>query len=149
MANQYAAPEPFVSTRFWVEVQGITAGYFTECTGLNVETEVTDYAEGGVNDFVHRLPGRTKFTNVTLKRGWVESDELWIWYLKVIEGKIQPKSVSIIMYENRGVGQAEPKSRWDLDQAFPVKWQGPSFRADANSVVVETLELAHRGWRRQ
>ncbi len=149
MPDQFAINEPFISTKFWVEIEGITSGFFTECSGLNVETEILEYAEGGVNDYVHRLPGRTKFSNVTLKRGWVETDDLWKWYLKVIEGNIATQHVSIILYENRGRGQANPKARWDLDQAYPVKWQGPTFRADSTVVVVETLELAHHGWRRQ
>ena len=144
-----AISDPFLSTKFWVEIQGIATAYFTECSGLNVETEIMEYAEGGMNDFVHKLPGRTKYSNVTLKRGWVESDDLWKWYQKTMSGQIQTQPVSIILFENRVAGQADAKARWDLDQAYPVKWQGPSFRADGNGVVVETLELAHRGWRRQ
>jgi phage tail-like protein len=139
----------FIGLKFWVEIDGVASAYFTECSGLNVETEVQEYAEGGVNDYTIKLPGRTKFSNVTLKRGWVETDELWKWYLKVIEGQFETRSVSIVMYENRGISQAPEKSRWSLDQAFPVKWQGPTFAATSNTFVVETLELAHRGFRRQ
>ena len=139
----------FIGLKFWVEIQGISTAYFTECSGLNVETEVQEYAEGGVNDYTIKLPGRTKFTNVTLKRGWVETDELWKWYLKVIQGQFETRTVSIVMYENRGISQAEERSRWSLTEAFPVKWQGPAFSATSNTFVVETLELAHRGFRRQ
>lgn len=139
----------YIGTKFWVEIQGITTAYFTECSGLNAETEVLEYAEGGVNDYVIKLPGRTKFSNVTLKRGWVETDELWEWYLQVIQGQLETKSVSILLYENKGESQATPKGRWELDQAFPVKWQGPAFNATGNAIAVETLELAHRGFRRQ
>src|SRR6185437_2479854 len=112
-------------------------------------TDVLEYPEGGLNEYVHKLPGRTKFTNITLKRGWVETDDLWKWYANVIAGQIQTKAVSIILYENKGQSVAQPKARWDLEQAYPVKWQGPEFRADANSVAVETLEIAHSGVSRQ
>lgn len=42
---------------------------FTEVDGLNLgETEIVEYADG--NDlFVRKLPGRTKYGNVTLKKG--------------------------------------------------------------------------------
>lgn len=149
MAAVFTIADPFLSAKFWIEIGGITEGYFTECSGLNVETEVLEYAEGGLNDHVHKLPGRTKFSNVVLKRGWVESDDLWKWYSKIISGQIQTQSVSIILFENKVAGQTSPKARWDLAQAYPVKWQGPEFRADSNGVAVETLELAHAGWTRQ
>ncbi|MBX6771396.1 MAG: phage tail protein [Chloroflexi bacterium] len=141
--------DPYYAAKFWVEIQGITQAYFTECSGLTAETEIQEYAEGGLNDFVHKLPGRTKFSNVVLKRGWVDSDDLWKWYSQVIAGKIQPQNVSIILYENTVNSPGPEKARWNLINAFPVKWQGPEFRADGTAVLVETLELAHQGFNRQ
>lgn len=149
MTDTYTAADPFFAAKFWIEIQGIAKAFFTECSGLSVETEVMEYAEGGLNDFVHKLPGRTKFSNITLKRGWAETDELWKWYADVIAGKIQPKQVSIILYENKVESPGQEKARWSLDRAYPVKWQGPEFRSDSNAVAVETLELAHSGWQRQ
>lgn len=149
MAVQFTVADPFFHAKFWVEIAGITTAFFTECSGLSAETEVMEYAEGGLNDYYHKLPGRTKFTNITLKRGWVESDDLWNWYSSIVAGQIQTKAVSIILYENKGDSPAQPKARWDLDKAFPVKWQGPEFRSDSTSVAVETLEIAHAGFRRQ
>lgn len=148
MADQYDAPEPFIGTKFWIEIDGVAVAYFTECSGLNAETETTEYAEGGVNDYVHKLPVRTKFTNVTLKRGWVSTDELWTWYKNVVDGKVQRRSVSIILYENRVTGTAKERGRWNLQGAYPVKWQGPTFKADSDTVAVESLELAHNRWDR-
>jgi phage tail-like protein len=141
--------DPFVTAQFWVEIDGIAQACFTECSGLYAETEITEYAEGGLNDYVHKLPGRTKYTNVTLKRGWVTSDDLWNWYSKIIGGQIETRSVSIILFDNRVSSPANEQVRWSLTQAFPVKWQGPEFRADGNAVVVETLEIAHHGWQKQ
>lgn len=149
MAVQYAVADPFFAAKFWVEIGGLTTAYFTECSGLSAETEVTEYAEGGLNDYVHKLPTRTRYTNITLRRGWVETDDLWKWYSDVIAGQIRTKPVSIILYENKVEAAAQPKARWDLVNAYPVKWQGPEFRADSNTVAVETLEIAHSGWQRQ
>src|SRR5207237_590198 len=105
---------------------------------LSVETEVMEYAEGGVNDFTHKLPGRTKFGNVTLKRGWVQSDELWKWYAQIIGGTIETRSVSIVLYENKGANAGTQAVRWNLERAYPVKWQGPDLRSDGNTAAIET-----------
>lgn len=139
--------DPLLVAKFWVEIQGVTEAVFRECSGLSVETEVLEYPEGGVNDHVHKLPGRSKFSNVTLKRGWIQTDELWKWYAKIIAGTIEPRPVSIIMYENRGVNAGQQMCRWNLEGAYPVKWQGPEFRSDGNGIAVETLVLAHAGWK--
>jgi phage tail-like protein len=50
---------------FTVEVEGIAQAQFTECSGLQAEAEVFSYEEGGCNDYVHKLPGRIKFSNLT------------------------------------------------------------------------------------
>jgi phage tail-like protein len=138
--------DPFLVTKFWVEIAGVTEAIFREVSGLSVETEIVEYPEGGLNDYVHRLASRTKFSNITLKRGWVQSDELWKWYSKIIAGTIERRAVSIILFTNKGDNKGQEKARWNLDQAYPIKWQGPEFRSDGNTTAVETLVLAHSGW---
>lgn len=138
--------DPFLASRFYVEIDSDAKALFTECSGLSVETEVMEYAEGGVNDHVHKLPGRTKYSNVTLRRGWAQTDELWKWYEKTIAGKLERRDVSVLMFENKGQNAGQEVARWNLKDAYPVKWQGPEFRADSNATAIETLELAHAGW---
>ena len=81
--------DPYVGSHFFIEIDGVDHGGFTECAGLQVETEVTDYAEGGNNGFVHKLAGRTKWTNLTLKWGTTDSVALWEWYQKVTQGQVE------------------------------------------------------------
>ena len=78
--------EAYPSYRFYVEIAGVPQAVFTEVSGLQIETEITEYEEGGNNDFVHRLPGRTKIGNITLKRGMTSSNELLQWFLKIARG---------------------------------------------------------------
>ena len=144
----YDSPDPLIATHFGIEIGGIMAGYFTECSGLNAETEVTEYQEGGVNDFVHKLAVRTKYSNVTLKRGLVPNDDLWKWYLEVIQGKIIARKVSILIFDYQRNGELQEKGRWSLNGAYPVKWTGPTFNASQDAVAVESLELAHQFWQR-
>ena len=60
--------DPYLGARFFVEIEGVDQGGFTECTGLQAEDEVTDYQEGGNNGFVHKLLGRAKHGSVKLTR---------------------------------------------------------------------------------
>ena len=110
-------------------------------TGLQLETETEPYEEGGVNDFVHQLPKRTKYQNITLKRGITDLDEMWRWHQDVVGGKFERKSGAIILVDSAG----EDKWRWNFEKAFPVKWTGPELRADSNTVAFEAIELAHHG----
>ena len=141
MAKTGERVDPFATLRFHVEIEGIEEAGFTECSGLQVETEVFSYEEGGLNNTVHQLPGRSKFSNITLKRGVTNSNELWDWYYKVITGDVKRKNVSVVLY---GCDYSEVM-RWNLANAFPVKWVGPNFVSGENNASVETLELAHEG----
>ena len=133
--------DPYINSRFHVEIQGIQEAFFRECSGLEAETEVLSYEEGGVNDHPHKLPGRTKFPNVSLKRGMTDSKTLWEWYSKVIDGKIERKNVSIVLYDQQG---SEVK-RWSFERAYPTKWVSPGIKSDENAVAIETLEMVHEG----
>jgi len=137
--------DPYLSSGFFVEIDGITHAGFTECTGLQVETDVFQYKEGGLNDYTHKLAGRSSFSNVVLKWGIVDDQALWSWYQDVIRGKIQRKNLSIILYDSE---QSEVK-RWNLREAYPVKWIGPSFNAGQQQVGIETLEIAYHGFEMQ
>jgi phage tail-like protein len=134
--------DPYSSLHFFVEIDGIDQGGFSEVSGLEVKTDVFEYEEGGLNDHKHKLPGRSSYTNITLKWGSTDSDALWKWYEKVIQGKVERKNVSIVQYDAK---QTEVR-RWNLREAYPVKWGGPAYNASSNAVSIETLELAHHGF---
>lgn len=133
--------EAYPSYRFYVEIAGVPQAVFTEVSGLQIETEITEYEEGGNNDFVHRLPGRTKIGNITLKRGMTSSNELLQWFLKIARGSIDRRNVTVIMYDTAG----KELFRWNFIEAYPVKWIGPQFAAASTEAAVETLELTHNG----
>lgn len=133
--------DPYLSFRFVVEINGIISAGFSEVSGLQAETEIEEIREGGVNDYVHKLPKITKYPNLVLKRGTTDSKELWNWHQNVITGKIERKSGSILLLDS----EKNVKWRWDFDEAYPVKWTGPDLKADISTVAVETLEIVHNG----
>ncbi len=133
--------DPVVKFRFAVQINGVTVGWFTECSGLSVERETVSHTEGGTNDYVHQLPGRVKQSRVTLKRGLADN-ALWSWFEKgLYDGKVERHNISIILYNS----DLTKKKQWDLANAYPVKWSGPDFQSDSNQATIETVELVHHG----
>jgi phage tail-like protein len=133
--------DAYSTNRFYVMIDKVAHAVFTEVSGLQVETEVMEYPEGGNNGFVHRLPGRTKVSNLTLKRGMTSTNDLFKWYMEIARGKISRRNLSVVMYDPAGV----EVMRWNFINAYPVRWSGPAFMADPARSAVETLELAHDG----
>ncbi len=60
---------PYLSFRFWVEIDSLVVGGFSEVSGLQSEIDLESYEEGGVNDYVHKFPKKAKLSNLVLKRG--------------------------------------------------------------------------------
>jgi phage tail-like protein len=136
-------PDGKTACRFYVEVDNKKEAVFTEVSGLSMEMTLEDIEEGGNNEFVHRMPGRCKVGNLTLKRGMTVSNQFLQWSVKVSQGTIEKKHVSVVLYNIDGT----EAMRWNFDNAYPVKWSGPQFKADDTAVAIETVELAHEGMR--
>ena len=131
--------DPFPAFSFEIRMSGQAVGGFSECSGLQLETEFQDYPEGGQNSFIHKFPTRTKQSNITLKRGIVDRS-MWDWYWDLTQGMAERRDISIIVYDPAH----EKKIVWSLNQALPCKWVGPDLNASQNNVALETLELCYQ-----
>jgi phage tail-like protein len=153
--QQPAAPTgpsngPFPTYRFQVEISGITVAEFSECSGLEVKVKTETIRQGGQNEFTHQLPGRIEYGNLTLRRGFVNNSELFAWCMSVLNrpGKpVQRKDVTVSLVAPSRDGGSRPIFQWTFLGAYPVKWTGPTFKANDNGVSMEALELAHEGLR--
>ncbi len=121
-------------------------GGFSEVSGLSVEIDTEDVKEGGVNDHSHKVMKGAKHENITLKRGLTDSDVMWKWIndavtKTLVNRKFKRKSGRIILYDSEG----NEKWFWLFEDAIPVKWTGPDFKADSGAAAIETLVLAHDG----
>jgi phage tail-like protein len=133
--------DPFGSFNFRVEIEGLLVGGFSECTGLEIDIEIEEYREGGLNDYVHGFAGRAKYPALVLKRGLTISDTLWTWHQDVINGQFTRKNGTIYLLNTQRV----PTIWWNFRNAIPTKWSGPSLRAAASELAVESIELVHQG----
>jgi phage tail-like protein len=66
--------DPLNNYNFKVEIDGIQVGGFSEASGLESTVEVVEYREGGLNNTVHKLPGKTTYSDIVLKRGTTGGD---------------------------------------------------------------------------
>lgn len=139
--------DPYLAMNFLVAIGGVAddpsavRGAFSEVSGLGVEIEPVEYRTGAEDITVRKLPGRVKFTNITLKRGIIGDHALWDWLKAAMNGKVVRTDLSIIL-----VNEArEPVMRWRARRAWPTRWGGPDLDAKKNEVAIETLEVCHEG----
>jgi phage tail-like protein len=134
--------DPALAFRFRVTLDdlALSAG-FTDCQGLQAETEVLEYAEGGLNTNLHRFPTRTKHASITLRRG-VVGLELWTWYEELVNGLVRRRNGAIAVHDPAG---ERVVAEWRFRGAFPCKWVGPDLAAGTSAIAVEAVELCHEG----
>jgi len=125
-------------------------GAFQECTGLDIELDVQELAEGGRNDGVIRRVGRAKYQPVVLKRGMFYSDgavnrDLWTWLQEVASG-IRPvrRYDGVIAVMSTGDTVV---ARWLFERGLPAKIAGPQLNAKTGEIAIEELHIAHEGLR--
>ena len=115
---------------------------FQEVTGLGADLEVMDYAEGGVNDFVHQLPVRHKWTRIVLKRGLVRDLGLWWWYQAGLIQSLGARRDGVIVLQTPSGSRA---MAWTFRAGIAAKWMGPELKGQESGVAIEGLEIAHHG----
>lgn len=114
---------------------------FQSVSGLSVEYDMEEFKEGGENRFTHKLPVRTKYADLVLKRGMLTDSEVTKWFLAAFRDRdFKPSDISIILMNEQG----EPLRTWNVVHAIPKKWLVTDLSANDNTIVVETLELMYR-----
>jgi phage tail-like protein len=137
--------DPYRSFRFLVEIDGIVQGGFSEATVPDTTTDIVEYREGNEPPTLRKLPGLTKFGNISLKWG-VTDLVVYNWRKLVEDGKMKDarKNIAINIMNEDGT----PGARWEFHNAWPSKYKAPDLSAKGNDVAVETMEIAHEGMKR-
>lgn len=114
---------------------------FQTVSGLSVEYDYESFREGGENRFEHKLPVRTKYGDMTLKRGMLTGSAIVKWFLVAFRDReFSPADVNVILMNEKSV----PLRTWSVAHAIPKKWQVSDLNANESSIVVETMELTYR-----
>lgn len=113
---------------------------FQSVSGLSVEYETETIKVGGENRFEYKLPVRTKYNDIVLKRGIMPVSMVSKWVLDALEKReIAPKTITISLLNDLHL----PLHVWTVNNAWPKKWSINDFNAQENSIVVESLELCY------
>ena len=132
---------PPLGFHFKVEFASIKGEFqFQSVSGLTVDLETEEFGEGGENRFRHKLPVKTKFPNLVLKRGLLVDSALIKWCREAVEDfNITPTDITISLLNE----EHEPLMTWNVVHAYPVKWATADFNAEESKMVIETIELAY------
>lgn len=137
MANYY----PPLGFHFTVEFAHIKGEFqFQSVSGLTVDMDTEEIAEGGENRFKHKLPMRTRYPNLVLKRGLLVDSALMKWCRDAVENfDIRPADLVISLLNE----DHEPLITWNVIHAWPVKWNITDFNAEESRIAIETIELTY------
>ncbi len=138
-----ARKDPLGNFRFRVEIDGLAVAGFSHVVIGATTIDTIDYREGTDPSRVRKLPGLTRYGNVTLTRGVTDSLEFANWQRTVIQGDIGSgrRGIAIVVQDETGADAA----RFLVSNAWPVGYVPGDLIAKGNDVFIELLELANEG----
>lgn len=130
---------PFKKYNYIMMIEKEEAAGFSEVSAPDVSVAPIEYREG--NYKAGKQPGLIKYGNITLKWGMSASMVLLNWIKDAEQGKINRKTVTIILRSD----QQEELAKWTIVSAWPTKYTAPDFNSSGKETAIESLELAHEG----
>ena len=139
MANSVRI-DPYRGFNFRVELDNTAVASFRECSGLSTTIDSVDYREGTDRpNSVRKLSALSKNANVGLKRGVTQSPDLWNWYKNILNGVPDRRNGAIILQDE----QHNDVMRWNFENGWICKYEGPTLNATSNDVAIESIEICH------
>lgn len=138
---------PYGAFNFQVSLGGtdpgdIKAG-FSEVSGLSMEVQVIEYRAGNYrSESPIKIPGLTKYSPVTLKRGLIGALDLFEWIEETAQSGAGSRRDVIIHLMGE---EHQPVMTWKLRNAWITKYTTSDLNASSNEVAIETIELTHEG----
>ena len=137
---------PYGTFNFLVTIDGLPGpdeplGGFSDVSGLSTDQTVAEYRTGNAKEnHVIKVPGVFKVSDVTLKRGLVDSTQLWAWISDSRRTGVKAKkTVKITLLDESGT----PIQSWNLRGVTPLKYTGPTLNAKGGTdVAMEELVLS-------
>ena len=122
---------------------GLSQISFSEVSGLTVEREKIEY-RGGASKEISKIsmPGMAKNSDITMKRGVVVGDnELYEWFNTAAISQTERRDLTISLLNEALI----PTMTWKVKNAYALKVEAPTLKADGNEVAIETIVIAHEG----
>ena len=132
---------------FMFTVDSVT-GFFIKCSGLSSENKVIEEKRmaDGNKEIVFKQPGRLSWGEMKLDRGITTDMQMWEWRKLVVEGSVTAarKNATLTLLDMSG----NPGAEWTIINAWPSKVEGPSFKADDDSIGIESMTLVYESFSR-
>src|SRR3954454_16744303 len=113
---------------------------FQKVSGLSAEVNTDTIIEGGQNLYTHRIPTKINYNNLVLERGIVTGSPLNTEFNGALSSfRFAPSNVMVTLFSEYSL----PIAGWLFMKAYPVKWSFADLDANANTVFIETMELAY------
>ena len=131
----------YLGSQFGLEIDGVELARFTGISGLGYESEVVTFqdtlADGKI--ITRKRPGRISFPDIVLKRGLSADNALVEWYQTVVDGAVERKSGSIVIYDQTST----EIGRWNFENAWISKWSASDLDAGTDDIMIEEITIAH------
>ena len=133
--------DPYRGFRFRVEIGGIQVAAFSEASVPDITVDTVEYREGTDPIYKRPLSGLTSYGRLTLKKGLTDGMDLYNWQQQVSQlgstSASAQKNISLVLMDT----DSSEKTRWNVINAWPVKYETSGLNASSSDVLVETLEL--------
>jgi phage tail-like protein len=140
---------PYPAYNYLVDIGGRDPnqplGGFSDVSGLSTDIHMSEYRDGNEREpHVRKIPGSHKVGDVTLKRGIVNSSDLWSWISDTrTNGYSAKRDVTITLRDEAN----NPVQAWKLRSVAPMKYTGPTLAGKgAGDVAMEELVLSAEGF---
>ena len=131
----------YLGSQFGLEIDGVELARFTAVSGLGYESEVVTFqdtlADGKV--ITRKRPGRISFPDIVLKRGLSADNALVEWYQSVVDGQVERKSGSVVIYDQTST----EIGRWNFENGWIAKWSASDLDAGSDDIMIEEVTIAH------
>ncbi|WP_026607993.1 phage tail protein [Methylocapsa acidiphila] len=135
-----AAVDPYRNFNFRLDIGGVAEAAFFSVQGIAMRVHPIRFREAGNAQIVRSLPGPVEYAEVTLRHGVTRSTGMWQWISSIAKGRIERRNVSILLLETDGSTEA---IRWNLINAWPCEWHGPSLDGLGREIAIAELKLAY------
>ncbi len=134
-----AAPLDRPKVGFALQLDGVPAGFFRSLSGISSESEVVEVKSG--DGTVRKIPGRLKWGDIVLERGFTATDDLWQWRKLVIDGKVDAArkdgTITAVLLKT-----GKPIAKFNFYEGWPAKWYVPDMDSDQSGMAIEKIEIA-------
>jgi phage tail-like protein len=132
---------------FSVEIDGSDVSWFESCSAIEAEVAVIEQHEGGSIVVANQSPGKMKTTPVTLKIGATDNNDLYDWWMLVIDAESNSGAVDDQYKKNVAIVQRDRDGselkRYTLFNAWPSKFVAAEYDAKADENVIQEITLVY------